>query len=210
MDKDDISSTSNKALQIMTDKQDGWEFLLFAELLNDYMKKCENVKRDLVYGNPLGERIVLENPTQIVSWVKEHFSLLESIVHSMTRLLNEELPIAVGKRGQPGDTKHIHYVAKRFIEGYKNIIEWRLKFLSLNVDPTFGKFLNLTSNLALNAIKETEEFVSRSHKETNEIFNSPYYTEEKRVIRFKIDLGIPDSSEFHKEIKRLTNIVNRH
>ena len=65
--EDDISHISIKALQIMTDKQNGWEFLFFAELLNDYMKECENVRRDLLYGNPLGERIPLENPIQVIS-----------------------------------------------------------------------------------------------------------------------------------------------
>lgn len=207
-DKDYFSPISNKALQIMKDKPLGWEFLLFAELLNDYMKECEDVKRDLVYENPLGESIALEDPIQIVNWVQERLRLLKSITYFMTRLINEAYRKAIGEPGQSGDAKHIYYVAKKFIEGYKSIIEWRLKFFTLNVDPTYIKFLNLTSNLASNAIKETEAFVIRFHKEANEIFNSSYKDEEKKVIRFSIDLGIPDSPEFHKESERLINMFD--
>jgi len=145
----------------------------------------------------------------MISWAKKHFSRLRSIVELMMRLLNEEFPVAIGKSGQPGDAKHINYIAKKFIEGYKDIIEWRLIFLNLNVDPTFSTFLNLTSNLASNAIKETEDFVIRFHKETNEIFSDSYNNEEKRVIRFSINLGIPDSPEFDKEIGRLNNMINK-
>ena len=180
----------------MKDQPLGWEYLLFAELLNDYIKECEDVKRDLVYRNPLGERIVLEDPIEIVYWIKEHVRLLESIAQFMARLMNEAFRKAVGEPGQSGDAEHIRYVAKKFIEGYKSIIEWRLKFFSLNVDPTFSKLLNLTSDLASNVIKETEEFVIRVHKEVNEVFNSSFKDEEGRVIRFNVDLGIPDSSEF--------------
>ena len=205
MDKAHISSISAKALQLIKNKPRGWEHLLFAELLNDYMKECENVKRDLAYGKPLRERIVLENPIQIVNWIQEHVIRLQSIVDFITRLINEDYPLAISKEGQSGDARHIHYISKNIIDGYKNIIEWRLEFLSLDVDPTFNKLLNLTSHLASNATKEIEEFVIRFHKETNKIYNNP---EEGRVFRFSIDLGIPDSPDFREEIQRLTKMIN--
>ena len=203
LDKDHISSISAKSLQLIKDKPRGWEHLLFAELLNDYMKECENIKRDLVYGKPLREKIVLDNPIQIVNWVQEHVIRLQSIVNFMTRLINEDYPRAIGKEEQSGDARHIHYIAKNIIDEYKNIIEWRLEFLSLDVDQTFNKLLNLTSHLASNATKEIEEFVIRFHKETNKIYYNP---EEEGVLRFSIDLGIPDSSEFREEIQRLINM----
>lgn len=206
-DKDDRSLLSAKSIQIMKDKPLGWEYLLFSELLNDYIKECEDIKRDLVHGNPLLERIVLEDPIEIVRWVKEHFNLLESIIHNMTRLINDEFRKAVGEPGQLGDAKKINYVAKEFIEGYKSIIRWRLRFYTLNIDPSFSNFLNLTSNLASNAIKETEEFVKRFYKETNEIFNDSYNDEEGRTIRFNINLGIPDSPEFNNEIDRVIKMI---
>ena len=129
--------------------------------------------------------------------------VIRNTIASSTTLLNEGLQIAFGAPGQPGDAKHIHYIAKRFTDGYKRLIEWRLEFLTLNVDDTFSRLLELTSIMATNAIKEIEDYATCIHKEINHIFDNIGQYNEGTEIRLTLTLTAPDTTEISKELERV-------
>lgn len=203
LDDKELSEVSTKSLQILMDKPRGWEYRFLAELLKDYIEKYEDIRRDLLYGVSFGKRTALKNQIEVADWVSQHFSYITSTITSSTKLLNEGLPIAFGEPGQPGNAKHIHYIAKRFTDGYKRLIEWRLEFLTLDVDEAFSKLLELASHMATNAIKEIEDYANHIHKEINYVFDNIEKYEEGTEIRLTLTLTVPDSTEFFKELERV-------
>ncbi|KAF0146364.1 MAG: hypothetical protein FD156_32 [Nitrospirae bacterium] len=203
LDDKALADISPKALQILIERPRGWEYRFFAEVLKDYIEKYEDIRRDLLYGVSYGQRTALKDHLEVADWVSQHLSLILNTLTSSTTLLNEGLPVAFGAPGQPGDAKHIHYIAKRFTDGYKRLIEWRLEFLTLNVDDAFSRLLELTSLMATNAIKEIEDYATYIHKETNHIFDNIDQYKEGTEIKLTLTLTAPDTSEISKELERV-------
>jgi hypothetical protein len=199
----DLSEVSPKALQIMIQKPIGWEYRLFSELLKTYIKKHKDIRRDLSYGVSFGKRRVLKDLKDVVEWIKQHLSYIKNTVTSSMKLLNNGLPIAFGEPGQPGDAKHIHYIAKRFTEGYRKLIEWRLEFLSIDADDDFAKLFALTSAMASNAISEIEVFTEHAHKEVSRALDNIDKYEEGTVLKFTLTLTVPDSRELFDEMDKM-------
>lgn len=201
LDDKELSEMSSKSLQIIIDRPKGWEYRFFAEVLKDYIGKHEDIRRDLSYGVSFGKRTVLKNHIEVADWVLQQFSHISNTIASSSKLLNEGLPIAFGAPGQTGDAKHIHYVAKRFTDGYRRLIEWRLEFLTIDVDDAFSRLLSLASLMATNAIKEIEDFANNTHKEINHIFDNIDKYKEGTEIRLTLTLTCPDTTEFFEELE---------
>ncbi|MEK6742552.1 MAG: DUF4062 domain-containing protein [Nitrospirota bacterium] len=202
-DDKELSEISPKSLQIIIDRPKGWEYRLFAETLKDHIDNCDNIKRDLLYGVSYGKRTALKNHIDVANWVSLHFSHITNTISSSTKLLNEGLPIAFGEPGKPGDVKHILYIAKRFAEGYKKLIEWRLEFLAVNTDDVFKRLLDLSSRMATNAIKEIEDYANKIHTEINHVFDNIDKYEKGTEIKLALILSEPDTKEFSEELERI-------
>ena len=203
LDDKDLSQISPKALEIIIDKPRGWEYRLFAELLKDYIADCENIRRDLIYGVSFGKRIALKSPMEFFEWVSLHFSSITNVITASTKLLNEGLPVAFGAPGEPGDARHILYISKRFTEGYRKLLEWRIEFFTVDVDEVYHRALELTSRMATNAIKEIEDYSQHIHKEINNIFDNIDKYEEGTTINLILTLTVPDPSEYLAELDKL-------
>jgi hypothetical protein len=203
LDDQGLSEVSPKALQIMIQKPKGWEYKLFSELLKDYIEKHEDIRRDLSYGVSFGKRTVLKNLNEVVDWVMQHLSHITNTITSSTKLLNDGLPIAFGEPGQPGDAKHIHYIVKRFTDGYRRLIEWRLEFLNIDADDNFSRLFALTSAMASNVISEIEEFAKHIHKEVNLALDNIDKYEEGTVLKLTLTLTVPDPSELLDELEKV-------
>lgn len=198
----DFSEVSAKSLQIIIDKPCGWEYRLFAQLLKDYIERYADIRRDLFYGVSFARRTSLDNYIEVADFISKQCKHITATVTSSTKLLNEGLPIAFGERGKPGDVKHINYIAKRFTQGYKRLIEWRLEFFALDVDYRFNKHLALTSLMATNAIREIEDYANYVHKEIKYVFDNIDTYEEGTKIRLILTLTLPDTAEFYEELEK--------
>jgi hypothetical protein len=153
LDDKEFAELSPNSLQILIYRPQGWEYRFFAELLKEYIEKHYDIRRDLFYGVSFKKITVLKNSIEVYDWILQQFNNIITTMQYSIKLLNEGLPIAFGEAGHPGDAKHIHYIAKRFTEGYKKLIEWRLEFLALDVKDDFNRLLDLSSQMASNAIK---------------------------------------------------------
>lgn len=203
LDDKELSEMSSKSLQIIIDRPKGWEYRFFTEVLKDYIGKYEDIRRDLSYGVSFGKRTLLKNHIEVAYWVLQHFSNISNAIESSSKLINEGLPIAFGAPSKPGDAKHIHYIAKRFTDGYRRLIEWRLEFLTIDVGKAFSRIMSLTSQMSTNAIKEIEDFANNTHKEINHIFDNIEKHKEGKEIRLILKLTCPDTTEFFEELERV-------
>lgn len=199
----DFAELSPTALQILIEKPFCWEYRLFSELLKDFIAGYADVRRDLEYGVSFGKRTALKDISSLTTWVLQELSHITKTIDSSTKLLNQGLPIAFGEPGQAGDAKHILYITKRFTEGYRRLIEWRLEFLNIDADQDFDRLLALTSAMASNAISEIEEFAEYAYKEINRAIENIDKQEGDNVLKLTLTLTVPDSGELSAELERL-------
>ncbi len=202
----ELSQIHPKSLRILIDKPRGWEHLFFIQLVQNYIDDFEKIRKDLQYGITFGKRVVLTDLPTITQWISQQISRIDNSIKGSVRLLNEGLPIAFGEPGEPGDPKHIQYIAKRFAEGYKELIEWRLEFLRTDVDDQFVKLLDLLSKIATNAIREIEDYIKYINGEVNKIIENIDHYEAGTTINLTLILTIPDTNELFKEFERVKQL----
>lgn len=194
---------SPKATKIVLDEEDGWEYRLFAELLKDYIDSYSEKRLDFKYGISFRNSVRIETPNEVISFIRGKQNELEPLSKMLTRLLNEGSKDSFGLPGEPGDYYKIQYVCQRFSEIYSKLIDWRISFLNLNVDPEFDNLLNIVSSFAKNAIEEIEQFVGHVYTEINAVLDGLPNAEEKRTVRLTLELTMAGEDEFKNELDML-------
>ena len=197
----------SQSLQILINKDAGWEYRLFAELLKTYIQQLQEKRRDLEYGISFGRKINFDNVTDLTSWLVNHISEISYTTQLLEKLTNEGLPVAFGKPGEPGDEKYIQYVAQRMSEIYGKFIDWSLELITLNVVDEFLELVNLVSKLASNCIEEIEDFSTKAHNQINDALDNLNNTEEK-TINLNLTLTIPSdiTIKINEETERLRKL----
>ena len=98
------------AEELIRQKPDHWEYLLTAELLDHYLKPVMRRARDLELGLVTKQRKILAN-RDILRWLSNKCGELSQVPNAIDGLLNE-LKVAWGPDGEPGDPALINHVCK--------------------------------------------------------------------------------------------------
>ncbi len=202
----EYTGLSPVALEILFTKPEAWGYTLFSQILRDKIESYSKERFDLRYGVNFGKAIKIDEIHELGDWMSSHMSEAESTIQSVTRLINDGLPVAFGEPGSPGDEKHISYIANRIGEGYKKLIDWALEFKNVKTGKEYERVVELGSHISDNAILEIEEFSKRIHKEINEaVLQIDSYTE-TRTIELTLTVTTPDMTEFNNEVDRLLHL----
>ncbi len=197
----------SQSLQILINKDAGWEYRLFAELLKTYIQQLQEKRRDLEYGISFGRKINFDNVTDLTSWLVNHISEISYTTQLLEKLTNEGLPVAFGKPGEPGDEKYIQYVAQRMSEIYGKFIDWSLELITLNVVDEFLELVNLVSKLASNCIEEIEDFLTKAHNQINDALDNLNNTEEKTInLNLTLTISSDITIKINEETERLRKL----
>lgn len=201
--KPEILALSPAALRIYIEKSDGWEFLLFAKMLQECIEYHYKRRLDLELGLTYDHVVEFPNRGEATRWLSSKFGRLQQITKGLTRALNGGITKAMGESGQPGDVKRIEHVALRIADGYAQAIEWTLEFHRVNVEPEFQKLMILASELSGNVLNEIEQFAST-------LFDKVSYTlanhAQGDVVEFTLALTVPDCTAFNDEIQRVSRL----
>ena len=194
------------ALRLLIERPPGWEYLLFTESFYDGVKGLAELKRDWQYQVAVGAGTVL-SPAGLLKHINEKTPEAKRILDNLGILFNDVWPAAMGKPGEPGDPEEILYVADRLTSVYRNTLAWKLDFQRLAVPPELSRLKQLASCLCDNMVREIEEF-SQSMKTSFAEGVRVARAGEKVVITMTLKPTIPDMTEYHAELKRVTELAS--
>jgi hypothetical protein len=199
----EFQGLSPRALELLIQKPIAWEYGLFIQVLKDNIDALQDLRYDLEYGINLSPVIKINDLAQLFSWISEQSHVILNTISSLTQLLNSGLTVAVGPPGEPGDPKHIVYVARRISDSYKRLIDWRLEHRRIVADDDFVKLIDLCSNMATNSIGEIQVFVDSAYAEINRAIIEHAIDSSPVKIALSLTLTVPDLKAYYTEVERL-------
>lgn len=115
-----------EAFSLALEQPRGWEYRLFARVLQDEISACRELK--LRYRNAYtlgrGERVSIRDITE---WSSPRINELERVADVLNRAINSDLPKAFGAPGEPGSVEVIVSTALLIGEAYREALEWSLR-----------------------------------------------------------------------------------
>lgn len=198
---------SGRVFELVVEKPDLWEYLLFAEVLKENLNKLDDLRYDMKYGISFERTVCFENPIEILDYVRAKNKELIRKNEILCVVLNEALKEALGEPGVPGDAEYIIYVAEKLIEVYRSDHFWALDFKCVSVPEMFEKLIEYASELSKSIIEDIENFIDDYDKRINELAYGLEDISEKMVVSFKLELRSPDMTRIDSEIRRLEEIL---
>lgn len=192
-----------KAVRLVIEKPDGWEYLLFAFLCKAYLDRLEHKKFDLEYGISFNDVVVIEQPQDVFDWIKAHNNEMLKLIRLTTTLVNDAVMKSFGEPGKEGDYRKIQHVCQRLLEVYEQIVNWKLSFTTLEVNEDFEPILKVLSGFADDPLAKIEQFVNRVHIEIPEALENIAHSDEHVKLDFTFVLESPDVDSFNQELEKI-------
>jgi hypothetical protein len=109
---------------LVSERPDGWEYMLYAALLNAGMEKLEPKYRDYVmgYAPRTGRHIAREDLNDVV---QAGIGAALAITNNFNAVFQPDVQErAFGPAGEPGDPDRIAHMAERFVSVYEDFLDW--------------------------------------------------------------------------------------
>lgn len=194
-----------ESLRIYVEKPSGWEYLVFAKILQERIQSLKSKRLDLELGVSFGSVINLKDRMTAHSWLTTKCTQIIQTTRNLSQALNSGISKAVGAPGEPGDIQRIEHVASRIADGYEEAINWTLEFHRIEVNHELEKLMKLTANLSSNMLSEIEEFSAESYGRIQHALEHHTHGD---VLKLTLTLTAPDMTEFFQEMKRIAGTTN--
>lgn len=187
---------SKRAQQIALERPRFWEYLLTEELLSsniaDIYRKFDQLKRGLIFRQSRKLR-----GQEFIDWASLKFDDIVSIVEMIKVAITEEIPIAWGKPGQPGNQIEIKRAIGKIKEGFNELFELEAELLYLKPPQPFIRLKQILEGFSSQIISD----VTILRDKIKTIFQQP-----NPEGKFEINIvfkPIPNVDAFSEEITRL-------
>jgi len=203
-----LDGLSGSALMMTVQKPFAWEYRLFSQVLSDEIYESSGIKKDLNYGLMLGQTVQLHDVSRLSEWIHAKMDNLSFFIAALENIVNVAFPQAVGAPGEPGDVEEIVYVARRFGQVYRQILEWTGEFKRIKADSECLAVIDIVSLASKNIIAEIEEFSIILQQQLIEACQKYESTKEPQSLKITLRLTCPDMSDLPNAMKRLTERTN--
>ncbi len=201
-----VPRTPDQQRQLLAQRPDGWEYLLFAGVLAQGKATLEPKWRDhqLRYVRRRGPEL---DESQAMAFMQGAFSEAEAAAGNAMRLLNARVrESAFGPLEQPGDPAQIEYLGQRLIAVYEECLDWAARVRGAVVPDSLERAFELAATFMDVPIVEIREFMDqiitameRLPEQLAEDGDTPI------TLTFSLILTIDDKivREYGRELKRL-------
>lgn len=189
-----------ESLRIFIEKPIGWEYLVFAKLLQERIQSLEYKRLDAELGISFGPVIDIVDRYKAFNWISGKCAQASKTVQHLSLALNAGIEKAVGKPGVPGDIRRIVHLALRIADGYSHILDWTLDFRRLEVEPELENLMAHAGMFTSNILTEIETFALNLHDQIEGAITNP---PADGIAKFTLTLTVPDMTDFYKEMERL-------
>ena len=204
--EDLYGKVSSKALNIIMQKEEGYDVKFFMQVMQDGISECRDLKNDFQYSiilKPLHER---RNLNDFFFWLDRKVDEMLSYIDSLHNL-SDAFKAFYKENSDESDLRGLHYVASTYVEFYANLLKWGASVKGMVVPKECKHLMEILSGMPLSIIEEMEKYPIESMKKIDVcIEKSKIGTIEKGdMIQFPFKIDIPDSflTEYKKELNRI-------
>ena len=204
--KDLYGKVSSKALNIIMQKEEGYDVKFFMQVMQDGITECHDLKNDYQYSiilKPLHER---RNLSDFFFWLDRKVDEMWSYIDSLHNL-SDAFKAFYKENSDESDLRGLHYVASTYVEFYANLLRWGTSVKGMVVPKECKHLMEILSGMPSPIIEEMEKYPIESMKKIAVcIEKSKKGTIEKGdMIQFPFKIDIPDSflTEYKKELNRI-------
>lgn len=160
-----IPTTTDELTQLVDERRDWWEFVLYAGLLVKGKRELETKWDDHELRLPRGPRrdfdLASANDflSREIGWIKKHIVLDRIISPSIYEQ-------AFGAPGQSGDAAKIESMARRLLSMYESWLDWAAGLRNASVPPVYEDVLETTACLIDGPLLSVREFIDYVAQQT--------------------------------------------
>ena len=195
------SRLSNKALKYLLDKGESFEMLVFLQMMQDEIGKYEYLKRDCVHSVVIKPGPYISETNAYLEWQQEKLRQLQKMVASLNSLFGA-FSHYYGQPGVPADIDGLYYVARRYGELYRSVLEWVTDVRSTNTKEVFAEVNQILSNVPLNVIEQLEDYPAKAISTVEDALNGVKTGTVQRGATVQLSLQVSISDDVMKQFQQ--------
>ena len=195
------SRLSNKALKYLLDKGESFEMLVFLQMMQDEIGKYEYLKRDCVHSVVIKPGPYISETNAYLEWQQEKLRQLQKMVASLNSLFGA-FSHYYGQPGVPADIDGLYYVARRYGELYRSVLEWVTDVRSTNTKEVFAEVNQILSNVPLNVIEQLEDYPAKAISTVEDALNGVKTGTVQRGATVQVSLQVSISDDVMKQFQQ--------
>lgn len=195
------SRLSNKALKYLLDKGESFEMLVFLQMMQDEIGKYEYLKRDCIHSVVIKPGPYISETGAYLEWQQEKLRQLEKMVASLNSLFGA-FSHYYGQPGVPADIDGLYYVARRYGELYRCMLEWVTDVRSTNTKELFAEVNQILSNIPLNVIEQLEDYPAKAISTVEAALNGVKTGTVQRGTTVQLSLQVSISDDVMKQFQQ--------
>jgi hypothetical protein len=201
-----VPRTPDQQRQLLAQRPDAWEYLLFAGVLAQGKAALEPKWRDhqLRYVRRRGPEL---DESQAIAFMQGAFKEAEAAGNNAMKLLNRPVvESAFGPLGQPGDPAQIQYLGQRLIAIYEEFLDWAARVRGAVMPDSLERAVELAATFMDTPIVEIREFMDQIIMATERLPEQVGEDNDTPItLTFTLTLTIDDNivREFGRELKRV-------
>ena len=208
--EDLYSKISSKALNIIMQKEEGYDIKFFMQVMQDGIMDCSELKNDYLYSvilKPIRER---RNLAELFDWIENKFDELKSFINSLHNL-SDAFTQFYKENYDESDLRGLYYVASTYVEFYANLLKWGTSIKGIFVPEVCQRLMTLLSEMPSSIMNEMEKYPKESMEKIprciERIRNGT--VEKGDLILFPFEISIPEDIliEYKQELGRLSEMV---
>lgn len=208
--EDLYSKISSKALNIIMQKEEGYDVKFFMQVMQDGIIDCSELKNDYLYSvilKPIHER---RNLAELFDWIEDKFDELKSFINSLHKLTGAFTQFYKDNDDE-SDLRGLYYVASTYVEFYANFLKWGISVKGIFVPKECQKLMTLLSEMPSLIISEMEKYPKESMEKIPRCIEKMKNgtVEKGDMILFPFEIEIPEdiAIEYKQELNRLSEQV---
>ena len=208
--EDLYSKISSKALNIIMQKEEGYDIKFFMQVMQDGIAECRDYKNDFQYSvilKPIHER---RNFVELLDWIENKYDEFRSFIRSLNNLSNAFMQFYKDNDDE-SDLRGLYYVASTYVEFYTNLLKWGISVKGIFVSKECQKLMTLLSEMPSSIISEMEKYPAESMEKIPRCIEKMKngIVEKGDMIMFPFRIDIPENivMEYQQELDRLSEQV---
>ena len=183
-----------RSLRLALEKPPLWEYLLlfqvWQERVDGLAREIQDYRARFAVG--VSEDVV---PEAAPGWLQTRMHELQNLVQTFKRLMNSELPTALGQPGEPGDVGRILWAARKFGDILDFVLKWSQRVRCARVHAPFEEPARIVSEFTDDLVDELCRFPGANMKRLVEAREAAS-TDSPRTLEMILTLKLSHSERF--------------